>query len=433
MNKTIGELHQMKKRSELILRESKRKYFQFIGSKTAFSDNQWTTEMLREFLICVHAEKDISDIYIVSGEEVSVKCSYGNLPVTLNEKYNLCVTPSKLLKDFFNSINIDFFSVLKSSGSLSMRVLVPKPREKNNCTFRMEVCSYSNGPESTSAVAVLRPTSIPPKLNELKIHKLIKTICEIHSGMVLFLGSTGTGKSTSSFSLIRERSRTTSQTILTIEDPIEYDITSPKDKISRVIQYDIKDFGNAGMKGAMKAVVRQNPDTVLVGEMRDLESVELAIAVSLSEHQLFSTLHVDRPWNVPNRIFEIINSEGNGRATLMTDFLTYIHVMVAQKLIPKKGGGKIAISDVLILTSQDKLLIIKTYSALRSGGASYLHEGHEFFSVSDAIKHITYLNEQKGRGVTMETMLREAYEKGEIEEMIFLSEIEKLNNNVLEC
>lgn len=432
MNKTTGGFHQMGKKIELILRESKRQYFQFIGSQTAFSDNQWSTEILREFLICVHAEKDISDIYIVSGEEVSVKCSYGNLPVTLVEKYNLCVTSSKLLKDFFNSINIDFFSVLKSGGRLTMRVLVPKPREKTNCSFRMEVNSYSNGPESTSAVAVLRPTSIPPKLSELNVHELIKTINEIYSGMVLFLGSTGTGKSTSSFSLLRERSRTISQTILTIEDPIEYDITSPKDKISRVIQYDIKDFGNAGMKGAMKTVVRQNPDTVLVGEMRDLESVELAIAVALSEHQVFSTLHVDRPWNVPNRIFEIINSEGKGRATLMTDFLIYIHVMVAQKLIPKKGGGKIAVSDVLILTSQDKLLIIKTHGALSSGNASFSHEGHEFYSVSDAIKYITYLNEKKGRGVTMETMLKKAYEEGVIEEMIYLSEIEKLNNNVLE-
>lgn len=417
---------------KLELRSSKRDYFSLERGSHELKEREWDIDLLRALFIAAHQAPDVSDIYVASGEEVSLKCSRGNLPVSLSKQLTLNVTPSKLLGDFFNSVNVDFYSVVNAGDGLSMRVSISEPGTVTKYNFRLEACKYSNGPESTSALGVLRPTSIPPDIDKLKIHSLAKSIVEIKSGMVLFLGSTGTGKSTSIFSILRRRSKDYSESIFTIENPIEYDITSPRDKQSRVMQLDINDFGEKGFNGAMHSLVRFNPDTVLVGEMRDLASVETALAVSRSDHQLFSTVHVDRPWNVPGRIFEIINSEGTGRGTLMIDFLQHIHVMVAQRLVKNTRGGKTAMQDVLIITPEDKAVLFKTYAAIRSGKEYFEFEGQRFRSDADAIKYLTYRNEQQGRGVTMERMLKSALDDGEIDQLEYMAEIEKLKEIILE-
>ena len=101
MSNQIGGRHQMNNKDLLVLRESKRKYYTFVKHDQPIRNAQWTVELLRDFLICAHTIKDIRDIYIVSGEEISVKCSFGNLPVSLEEKNVLCVTPSSIISDFF--------------------------------------------------------------------------------------------------------------------------------------------------------------------------------------------------------------------------------------------------------------------------------------------------------------------------------------------
>lgn len=432
MSSRIGVRQMKADNYALVLKKSKRDFFSFHKNNSPVRSPSWDEDLLREFLICVHDNPDIDDVYLASGEEVSVRCSKGNLPISLEDGCVPIPVPSNVLQTFFQSVNIDFFSVVRSGGRMSVRVQVVRPGKESKCTFRLEVCSYSNGPESMSAAGVLRPNAVPPLLKDLNIHPLSKSIESIRSGMILFLGATGTGKSTSIFSILLERARVSSETIITIEDPIEYDITSPKSKQSRVFQFDISDMGASGFTGALHSLVRMHPDTVLVGEMRDLASVEAALAVSRSGHQLFSTVHVDRPWNAPNRIFEIIHSEGTGRTTLMMDFITNLRVMVAQKLIPNLEGGKTAIQDVLILSDEDKLLLFKTFSCIQSKSTPLKHEDVEFYSVADAIRHLTFRNEAQGRGITMETMLEQAWNAQQISELVYRSEIEKLAFNVLE-
>lgn len=207
-----------------------------------------------------------------------------------------------------------------------------------------------------------------PTPDELGLPQQVRTIAKMRQGLVIFSGATGSGKSTSMASLIDEINRERYQHILTIEDPVEYIFTEERCVISqRQVGIDVPDFALA-----MKAALREDPDVILMGEMRDPESIEIALTAAETGHLVFSTLHAP---NSADAITRMVSSfSGEEQSTIRSKLAHNLRAIVTQRLLPKKeGGGRTVACEVLTVTPLARELIqqpqrIKEIKDLIKGG-----------------------------------------------------------------
>jgi twitching motility protein PilT len=201
-------------------------------------------------------------------------------------------------------------------------------------------------------------------LSELGLPAIVQTLCERPRGLVLVTGPTGSGKSTTLASMIDYINTTQRGHIITIEDPIEY-LHHHKGCLvnQREIGADSQSFSRA-----LKYILRQDPDTVLVGEMRDLETIEAALVIAETGHLAFATLHTNDSVQTVNRIIDVF------QIRLVLSFV--LEGVICQNLIPKIGGGRVLACEVLIpnaavrnLIREDKLQQIK--SQMQIGQSKY--------------------------------------------------------------
>jgi twitching motility protein PilT len=189
-------------------------------------------------------------------------------------------------------------------------------------------------------------------IEELGLPSITKKIAQLARGLVLVTGPTGSGKSTSLAAIINEINHTKRCHIMTIEDPIEYvhkDHTSVINQ--RELSTDTHSFGHA-----LKHVLRQNPDVILVGEMRDLETIQLAITAAETGHLVFSTLHTVDAAQTIDRIVDVF--EPDQQAQVRTQLSVTLQAVVSQTLLPKKGGrGRVAAFEVMTATPAIRNLI----------------------------------------------------------------------------
>ena len=204
--------------------------------------------------------------------------------------------------------------------------------------FRVNVFVHSRGPG-----AVLRPipTEIP-SLDSLCMPAVLRELCTRERGLVLVTGTTGCGKSTTLAAMIDIINETWDAHILTVEDPIEF-VHRPKRCLvnQREVGRHTGSFSNA-----LRSALREDPDVILIGELRDLETISLALTAAETGHLVFGTLHTS---SAPKTIDRIIDVFPPGQQSQIRTMLSEsLEAVVAQTLLKKKGGGRVAGCEILI-------------------------------------------------------------------------------------
>lgn len=206
--------------------------------------------------------------------------------------------------------------------------------------------------QGVSAAALrLIPEKIP-KFEELGLPPAVREFAELQQGLVLFTGPTGSGKSTTMASLINEINCSRACHILTLEDPIEYIHQHQKAVVNqREIGQDSKSFANA-----LRAALRQDPDVILVGEMRDLETISTAVTAAETGHLVLATLHTS---GAPATVDRIIDAfPAHQQQQIRVQLAESLRGVVAQRLLPKKGqNGRVVACEILVGNSAVKNLI----------------------------------------------------------------------------
>jgi len=188
---------------------------------------------------------------------------------------------------------------------------------------------------------------IPPKplsLDELNAPDIFKKLVRREKGLILVTGPTGSGKSTTLAAMLNEINEFYRKHIITVEDPIEFIHPHKKSLFSqREVGRDTKSFLNA-----LRAALREDPDVILIGEMRDKETIAAAITAAETGHLVFATLHTNSADQTINRIVNVFPSEEQDQ--IRTQLSMALNAVIAQSLIPKIGGGRIAAHEIMINT-----------------------------------------------------------------------------------
>lgn len=224
--------------------------------------------------------------------------------------------------------------------------------------------------ERGNMAAALRliPTTIPT-LDSLGLPKVMRSFTELSQGLVLVTGPTGSGKSTSLAALIDIINSEKNIHIVTVEDPIEYQHKHKSSVIvQREIQTDTDSFANA-----LKSALREDIDVVLVGEMRDLETISTALTIAETGHLVFATLHTNSAAQTIDRIIDVFPPSQQQQIRIQLS--SVLQGIVAQRLIPKIGGGRMAVCEVLVVNGATRNLIreAKTFqidSVIQTGAAA---------------------------------------------------------------
>jgi twitching motility protein PilU len=192
-----------------------------------------------------------------------------------------------------------------------------------------------------------------PKFDDLKLPPVLKEVVNYKRGLILFVGGTGSGKSTSLAALIDHRNSTTGGHIITIEDPVEYVHKHKKCIINqREVGVDTRSFHNA-----LKNTLRQAPDVILIGEIRDRETMEHALAFAETGHLAISTLHANNANQALDRIVNLFPEER--RAQLLMGLGQNLRAFVSQRLVPTSDGKRCAAVEVLLGTKTIEEMIVK--------------------------------------------------------------------------
>ena len=217
----------------------------------------------------------------------------------------------------------------------------------NIARFRVNVFRTRRG---EGAVFRTIPTQVMT-LEELGLPQIMRELCEKEKGLVLVTGPTGSGKSTTLAAMIDHINETFEGHILTIEDPIEFVHGSKKCLLNqREVGRDTASF-NAALRGAL----REDPDVILVGELRDLETISLALTAAETGHLVFGTLHTSSAPKTVDRIIDVFPAAQQGQ--IRTMFAESIQAVITQTLLRKRAGGRIAALEVLIGTPAVRNLI----------------------------------------------------------------------------
>jgi twitching motility protein PilT len=204
--------------------------------------------------------------------------------------------------------------------------------------------------ENLAAAFRLIPTKIKT-IEELNLPPIYNQLANLKQGLVLVTGPTGHGKSTTLAAILQAVNTNRSVHLLTIEDPIEYIFPKAKAVVDQREMHDDTHSWTVALKSAM----RQNPDVILVGEMRDFETISAAITLAETGHLVFATLHTNSATQTIDRIIDVFPE--NQQAQIRTQLATILEAVIAQRLIPIDGGGRRAVSEIMIGTPAIRNLI----------------------------------------------------------------------------
>lgn len=201
------------------------------------------------------------------------------------------------------------------------------------------------------AVALRYIESSAKTFEQLNLPPIIKELMNRPNGLILVTGPTGSGKSTSLAAMIDYLNEVRHEHILTIEDPIEFIHTHKNCMVNqREIMQDTESFASA-----LKVALRQDPDIVLIGEMRDLETIQAALTIAETGHLTFGTLHTNSAAKSISRMIDVFPA--NQKSTIRAQLSMVLEAIVSQTLIPKIGGGRVIATEVLVANDAIRSLI----------------------------------------------------------------------------
>ncbi|MDR3491236.1 MAG: type IV pilus twitching motility protein PilT [Gammaproteobacteria bacterium] len=235
---------------------------------------------------------------------------------------------------------------------------------KDIARFRVNVFHQIMG---LAAVFRVIPTQIPT-LEDLHLPDVFKGLLDLPNGLILVTGPTGSGKSTTLAAMVDHINMTQSSHIITIEDPIEFVHSSKKCLVNqRQVVRDTHDFANA-----LRSALREDPDVLLVGEMRDLETVRLALTAAETGHLVLATLHTS---SAPRTISRIVDVFPAGEKNVIRNMLSEsLQAVICQTLLKKVGGGRVAAFEIMLGTPAIRNLIredkvAQMYTSIQTGAA----------------------------------------------------------------
>jgi twitching motility protein PilT len=314
-------------------------------------------ELMIEDLMEQLVEMGGSDMHIQASAPVYFRVSGGLRPITEE-----ALSPQEAQRLIFSMLNNSQRKDLEQNWELDCSYGV-----KGLARFRVNVYK-----ERGCYAACLRALSSKiPNFDQLGLPDIVREMAERPRGMVLVTGQTGSGKTTTMAAMLDLINRTRAEHILTVEDPIEYVFPNIKSLFhQRQKGEDTKSFGNA-----LKAALREDPDVILVGEMRDLETIGLAISAAETGHLVFGTLHTNSAAGTIARILDVFPpaQQPQIRSQLSTSLLAVFSQCLAKKKNVKPGEfGRVMAQEIMIVTPAIANLIredksSQIYSAIQTG------------------------------------------------------------------
>ena len=190
-----------------------------------------------------------------------------------------------------------------------------------------------------------------PNLNDLGLPPAVQTLPGLNRGIVLVTGETGSGKSTTLAAMLDRINHTSAEHIITLEDPIEYVYTPDKAVINqREIGTDTESYADG-----LRAILREDPDVILVGEMRDLNTIETALTAAETGHLVFATLHTNSAPEAIDRMVDVFPAERQRQIRLQLS--TTLMAVLSQQLLPRRDKGRVAACELMIVTPAIRNLI----------------------------------------------------------------------------
>ena len=275
----------------------------------------------------------VSDVNLSVDRPLQVESSGRLMKVNITPDID-SLTPFQTEIFALNLINSDrrlLQMFLKQGSCDSSYFLVGKAR------FRVNVFSQ----RGNYSIAMRKLETMVPSIDDLKLPKAFRKMTKEKNGLVLVTGATGVGKTTSLAAVLRDFNETQAIHIITLEDPVEYVHRNIKATFNqRELGMDFDTFANG-----LRAALRQAPKVILVGEMRDRETTELALTASETGHLVLSSVHTVDAGQTINRIIGMFDQEEEKQVRQrLADSIRWI---IAQRLLPKVGGGRVAIHDIL--------------------------------------------------------------------------------------
>lgn len=284
------------------------------------------------------ATQGASDIHIAS-----------NLPPMVRIDGDMKAIRSAIMtRDDINNIFINIMDdVHKTTYTQDLEVDF-SASASNGMRFRINAFNTINGPAATMRMIPARVKT----LQDLKSPEILLSFASLPKGLVLVTGPTGSGKSTTLAAMIDYINHNYHKHIITIEDPIEFVHKSEKCLINqREVGAHTKSFAKA-----LRSALREDPDIILLGELRDLESISLALTAAETGHLVFGTLHTSSAAQTINRIIDVF--PGEDKEMIRTMLSTSLEGVIAQRLIPKADGhGRVAAFEIMIANAAVKNLI----------------------------------------------------------------------------
>ncbi len=276
---------------------------------------------------------NVSDLNITAGKPFQVESSGVLYPVDLTPPVRE-LTPFQTEIFAMNLINKDrrLTEILLNEGSCDLSYELP-----GKARFRVNIFSQ----RGTYSVVLRKLESKIPTIQDLGLPQAFFKMGKEKNGIILVTGATGSGKSTSLAALLNEINEAESYHIVTLEDPVEYQHPHKKATFNqRELGTDFDSFSRG-----LRAAMRQAPKVILVGEMRDRETVEIALSAAETGHLVMSTLHTIDSGQTINRILGMFNTEEENQIRIrLADTIRWV---VCQRLLPKVGGGRVAAFEIM--------------------------------------------------------------------------------------
>ena len=318
-----------------------------------------------ERILRLMSDKKASDVYLSAHSPALIKINGQALPI--NSQILPLDAPLSLLAEVLPPERIE---ELKELGELNLAL----PMEGIG-NFRI-----SGFRQRGSYAAVIRfiPTDIP-SLDSLNLPPILADLVMEKRGLLLMVGATGAGKSTTLAAMIDYRNATTLGHILTIEDPIEYLFTNKKSLVNqREVGSDTQ-----SLQVALKNALRQAPDVILIGEIRDRETMSAAIAYAQSGHLCLATMHANNSYQALNRILSFYPVEV--RSTMLGDLAAALKAIVSQRLLRTLSGSRMPAVEIMLNTKLVAELIEKgDFSEVQEAMEKSMAEGSQTFELDIA-------------------------------------------------